>query len=74
MNKSRLGILLVRTLLFVAVAVALGVINGWPTYAVVAVALTGGAALVQFGGWLWMRRAEQDEPATERHAARSDFL
>jgi UPF0716 family protein affecting phage T7 exclusion len=74
MNKSRLGILLVRTLLFVAVAVALGVINGWPTYAVVAVALTGGAALVQFGGWLWMRRAEQDEPATERPAARSDFL
>ncbi|MEB3371229.1 hypothetical protein [Saccharopolyspora mangrovi] len=74
MNKSRLGILLVRTLLFFVVAVVLGVINGWPAYAVVAVALTGGAALVQFGGWLWMRRAEQDEPATERPAARSEFL
>lgn len=74
MNKSRLGILLVRTLLFFAVAVVLGVLNGWPSYAIIAVALTGGAALVQFGGWLWMRRAEQQGPATERPQVRSEFL
>lgn len=74
MTKSQLGILLVRTLLFFAVAVALGVINAWPTYAVIAVALTGGAALVQLGGWLWMRRAEQRGTAAEKPAARSEFL
>ncbi|TDC87091.1 hypothetical protein E1161_26350 [Saccharopolyspora aridisoli] len=74
MTKSQLGILLVRTLLFFAVAVVLGVINGWPSYAVIAVALTGGAALVQLGGWLWMRRAEQRGTAAEKPTARSEFL
>ncbi|RRO19975.1 hypothetical protein EIL87_03085 [Saccharopolyspora rhizosphaerae] len=73
MDKSRLGILLVRTLLFFAVAVVLGVINGWPAYALIAVALTGGAALVQFGGWLWLRRTEQRQPV-ETPTVRSEFL
>ncbi|MDI2031831.1 hypothetical protein QFW96_24610 [Saccharopolyspora sp. TS4A08] len=73
MSKNQLGVLLIRTLLFFVVAVVLGVMTGWPTYAIIAVALTGGAALVQFGGWLWMRRTEQDAPA-EKPAVRGEFL
>ncbi|SFS89331.1 hypothetical protein [Saccharopolyspora flava] len=73
MSKNQLGVLLVRTLLFFVVAVVLGVITGWQVYAIIAVALTGGAALVQLGGWLWLRRTEQDAPA-DKSAVRGEFL
>lgn len=77
MNKNRLGILLVRTLVFVVAAVVLGVVYDWPSFAVIAVALTGAAALVQFGGWLWLRRAEQRDPEAAAKATpkpHSEFL
>ena len=76
-NKSRLGVLLVRTGLFFAAAVALGVVYGWSSFTLIAVALTGGATLIQLGGWLWLRRAERLDPAAAARAApkpRSEFL
>ncbi|GAA2362089.1 hypothetical protein GCM10009854_47060 [Saccharopolyspora halophila] len=76
-NKSRLGVLLVRTGLFFAAAVVIGVVYGWSSFAVIAVALTGGATLVQLGGWLWLRRAEQRDPAPSDEAKprpHSEFL
>ncbi|MGP4017650.1 hypothetical protein [Saccharopolyspora sp. 5N708] len=65
-NKSRLTVLLVRTALFFAAAVVLGVVYGWPSFAVIAAVLTGGAALVQLGGVLWLRRAEQKDPKSAK--------
>ncbi|MER7080673.1 hypothetical protein SAMN02982929_00631 [Saccharopolyspora kobensis] len=62
MSKSQLTTVLVRTLLFFVVAVVLGFISGWQIYAIIAVALTGGAALVQLGGVLWLARAERERP------------
>ncbi|MCI2421743.1 hypothetical protein MOQ72_30335 [Saccharopolyspora sp. K220] len=65
-NRSRLTVLLVRTSLFFVAALVLGVVYGWPWFAVVAAALTGGAALVQLGGVLWLRRAEQRHPESAK--------
>jgi hypothetical protein len=76
-NKSRLGVLLVRTGLFFVAAVVLGVVYGWPSFAVIAAALTGGATLIQLGGWLWLRRAERLDPAAAAEAEpkpHSEFL
>jgi hypothetical protein len=69
-NKSRLTVLLVRTLLFFVAALVLGVVYGWPSFAVIATVMTGGAALVQFGGVLWLRRAEQRNPEAAKEPVR----
>ncbi|WP_229680108.1 hypothetical protein [Saccharopolyspora thermophila] len=69
-DRSRLTALLVRTALFFAVAVGLAVVSGWSWYGVVAVALTGGAALLQLGGVLWLRRVEQRNPEAAKKASR----
>lgn len=76
-NKSRLGVLLVRTGLFFVAAVVIGVVYGWSSFAVIAAALTGGATLVQLGGWLWLRRAERRDPSASDEAKprpHSEFL
>ncbi|MGW1682292.1 hypothetical protein [Saccharopolyspora sp. NPDC002376] len=62
MSKNQLTTVLVRTLLFFVIAVVLGFISGWQIYAVIAVALTGGAALIQLGGVLWLARKERENP------------
>ncbi|MDA3629609.1 hypothetical protein [Saccharopolyspora oryzae] len=66
MSKNQLTTLLVRTLLFFVIAVVLGFISGWPVYAFIAVALTGGAALVQLGGVLYLARKERENPGTAK--------
>ncbi|MBB5157674.1 hypothetical protein [Saccharopolyspora phatthalungensis] len=71
-NKSRLTVLLVRTSLFFVAAVVLGFIYGWPTFAIIAAALTGGAALVQLGGVLWLRRAEQNASEFAKEPVKPD--
>lgn len=63
MNSRRLGFVAVRTAVFVAAALAVAIVNGWPTPATVAVALTTAALAVQLIGMLWLRRHEQ-APAT----------
>lgn len=72
MSKSQLTAVLVRTLLFFAVAVVLGFVSGWVVYAVIAVALTGGAALVQLGGVLWLRRAERADPQSAKEPVKPE--
>ncbi|MGI8306806.1 hypothetical protein [Saccharopolyspora hattusasensis] len=71
-NKSRLTVLLVRTALFFVAAVVLGFIYDWPSFAVIAVVLTGAAALVQLGGVLWLRRTERNDPESAKEPVRPD--
>ncbi|MER7013583.1 hypothetical protein ABT324_19375 [Saccharopolyspora sp. NPDC000359] len=72
MSKSQLTTVLVRTLLFFAIAVVLGFVSGWQVYAVIAVALTGGAALIQLGGVLWLARAERNAPEAAKGPAKPE--
>ncbi|MEY8038229.1 MULTISPECIES: hypothetical protein [Saccharopolyspora] len=64
MDARQLTYLLVRTLVFLAVAVVVAALAGWPWYGVAAVGLTGAAAAVQLGGVLWLRRSERAKSST----------
>lgn len=61
MNSRRLGVIALRTAVFVVVAVVVAVLNDWAGYAVLAVALTVAALAMQLGGMLWLRRKERFE-------------
>lgn len=67
MNSRRLGILALRTAVFVIVAVVLAALNGWGGYATLAVALTTTALAIQLAGVLWLRRREHAAPTTDEH-------
>lgn len=67
MNSRRLGILALRTAVFVIVAVVLAALNDWGSYATLAVALTTAALAIQLAGVLWLRRREQAAPTADEH-------
>lgn len=64
MNSRRLGVVALRTAVFVIAAVVVGVLHDWSLYAVAAVALTLAALAVQIGGMLWLRRGERTDRST----------
>jgi hypothetical protein len=62
MNSRRLTFLLVRTAVVFVLALVVAVHYGWSWFGVAAVALTAAALAIQFGGVLWLRRAESKAP------------
>jgi hypothetical protein len=59
MNSRRLTFLLIRTAAFFVLALVVAVLYGWSWFGIAAVALTGAALAIQFGGVVWLRRAER---------------
>jgi hypothetical protein len=59
MDSRRLMFVLIRTAVFFVLVLIAAVFFHWTPLAVIAVALTGAAALVQLGGVLWLRRSER---------------
>jgi hypothetical protein len=60
MDSRRLTFLLIRTAVFFVLALGAAVYFHWSPMSEIAVALTGGAALVQLAGVLWLRRSERE--------------
>lgn len=59
MDSRKMSYLLIRTLLFLAIAVAVFSWFGWSTMGAIATGLIGAAALVQAGAVGWLRRSER---------------
>jgi FtsH-binding integral membrane protein len=70
MNSRRMALLLIRTTAFFVIALVVAVLNDWPWFGVVAVALTGAACVMQLAGVLWLRRSERTRSNTQ---ASEDF-
>ncbi|MBA8824060.1 hypothetical protein FHX42_001389 [Saccharopolyspora lacisalsi] len=76
MNSRRLTLVLVRTAAFFVVGLIVFPVIGWSWFGAAAIALIAAAMAVQFGGVLWLRRAEKttspSPAATEEQAHRHD--